>query len=203
MKYKVGDKVRIREDLVMGCTYGGSVATYDMTDMCGNVVTIESVAQISDNVFVYCIVEDPDKYVWTAAMLEPVEEELTEKEAIRIMSEICTKQGCTNCPISKGEDFDNFWDCVRYKLKNPEKVIAVIKQYKKDHEKEEIEVEFACVVRVIEDTDKVKRCVYEEDVTEEKGEKVGTVMKRVLEEYCKEHEGKFFTVYEEICRVKE
>ena len=28
-------------------------------------------------------------------------------------------------------------------------------------------------------------------------------MKRVLKEYCKEHDGKFFTVYEEICRVKE
>ena len=52
---------------------------------------------------------------------------------------------------------------------------------------------------MIEDTGKVKRCVYEEDVTEVKEE----AMKRVLEEYCKEHEGKFFTVYEEICRVKE
>lgn len=48
-------------------------------------------------------------------------------------------------------------------------------------------------------TGKVKRCVYEEDVTEVKEE----AMKRVLKEYCKEHDGKFFTVYEEICRVKE
>lgn len=43
MKYKVGDKVRIREDLVMGENYGGSVAVDDMTDMCGSVVTIERV----------------------------------------------------------------------------------------------------------------------------------------------------------------
>lgn len=41
--------------------------------------------------------------------------------------------------------------------------------------------------------------MYEEDVTEVKEE----AMKRVLKEYCKEHEGKFFTVYEEICLVKE
>ena len=39
MKYKVGDKVRIREDLVMGENYGGSVAVDDMTDMCGSVVS--------------------------------------------------------------------------------------------------------------------------------------------------------------------
>ena len=38
-----------------------------------------------------------------------------------------------------------------------------------------------------------------EDVTEVKEE----AMKMVLKEYCKEHEGKFFTVYEEIFRVKE
>ena len=52
---------------------------------------------------------------------------------------------------------------------------------------------------MIEDLGYTKKCVYEEDVTEEKEE----AMKRVLKEYCKEHDGKFFTVYEEICRVKE
>lgn len=78
-------------------------------------------------------------------------------------------------------------------------MVKVLEQQKADHEKKEIEVELAYVVRVIEDTGKVKRCVYEEDVTEVKEE----AMKRVLKEYCKEHEGKFFTVYEEICRVKE
>ena len=41
MKYKVGDKVRIREDLVTGGNYGGYVAVDDMTDMGGSVVTIK------------------------------------------------------------------------------------------------------------------------------------------------------------------
>lgn len=45
--------------------------------------------------------------------------------------------------------------------------------------------------------------MYEEDVTEVKDETFKMSMKRILEEYCKEHEGKFFTVYEETCRVKE
>ena len=56
---------------------------------------------------------------------------------------------------------------------------------------------------MIEDTGFRRRCVYEEDVTEVKDETVKMSMKRVLEEYCKEHKGKFFAVYEEICRVKE
>lgn len=194
MKYKVGDKVRIREDLVTDGNYGGSVAEDDMIDMGGSVVTIERVGSIG-----YYIEEDPDGYCWTDEMFEPVEEGLTEEEVIRIMSEICVKHKCKNCPISKGEGFDNCAACVRYKMENPERVFAVIKQYKKEHEKKEIEVEIAYVVRVIEDTGKAKRCVYEEDVTEEKEE----AMKRVLKEYCKEHEGKFFAVYEEICQVKE
>lgn len=194
MKYKVGDKVRIREDLVTDGNYGGSVAEDDMIDMGGSVVTIERVGSIG-----YYIEEDPDGYCWTDEMFELVEEGLTEEEVIRIMSEICVKHKCKNCPISKGEGFDNCAACVSYKMENPERVFAVIKQYKKEHEKKEIEVEIAYVVRVIEDTGKAKRCVYEEDVTEEKEE----AMKRVLKEYCKEHEGKFFAVYEEICQVKE
>lgn len=165
MKYKVGDKVRIREDLVMGGNYGGSVAVDDMVDMCGNVVTIENIITIGrdDEALGYYIKEDPNSYLWTDEMFEPVEKELTAEVSIR--------------------------------RENPTE--------KADHENKPIETEFACVVRVIEDMGKVKRCVYEEDVTEEKDETFKMSMKRVLEEYCKEHDGKFFAVYEEICRVKE
>lgn len=173
MKYKVGDKVRIREDLVMGGIYDGSVAVDDMVDMCGNVVTIENIITIGrdDEALGYYIKEDPNSYLWTDEMFEPVEEELTAEVSIR--------------------------------RKNPTEVVKVLEQWKADHEKKPIETEFACVVRVIEDMGKVKRCVYEEDVTEEKDETFKMSMKKVLEEYCKEHEGKFFAVYEEICRVKE
>lgn len=191
MKYKVGDKVRIREDLVTGENYGGSVAVDDMTDMGGSVVTIERVGEVHG----YYIKEDPDEYCWTDEMFEPVEE-MSVEEAIKAFTEICGSYMCVNCPIGI---IDKDLNCKEIKMQNPEKVVEVLKQWKADHEKKPIETEFACVVRVIEDTGKVKRCVYEEDVTEVKEE----AMKRVLEEYCKEHEGKFFTVYEEICRVKE
>lgn len=195
MKYKVGDKVRIRKDLVTGGSYGCSVAVDDMTDMAGSVVTIESVGSIG-----YYIEEDPDGYCWTDEMFEPVEE-MSVEEAIEILAELCMKQyTCDECPI---RCIDRQKKCVSIRRENPTKVVKVLEQWKAEHEKKPIETELAYVVRVIEDTGKAKRCVYEEDVTEEKGEKISIVMKRILEEYCKEHEGKFFTVYEEICRVKE
>lgn len=194
MKYKVGDRVRIREDLVTGGNYGGSVAEDDMIDMGGSVVTIERVGSIG-----YYIEEDPDGYCWTDEMFDPVEE-MSAEEAISLQRKICRENECTTCPIQKIPDCV---ECEEYMIEHPEEVVKALKQWKADHEKKPIETELACVVQVIEDTGKVKRCVYEEDVTEEKGEKIGIVMKRVLEEYCKEHEGKFFTVYEEICRVKE
>lgn len=192
MKYKVGDKVRIREDLVTGGNYGGYVAVDDMTDMCGSVVTIEDVDKSSG----YGIKEDPKGYTWTDEMFEPVEE-MSVEEAIEILAELCMKQyTCSKCPI---QCIDRKKTCVSIRRENPTEVVKVLEQWKADNEKKPIETELACIVRVIEDTGKVKRCVYEEDVTEVKEE----AMKMVLKEYCKEHEGKFFTVYEEICRVKE
>ena len=192
MKYKVGDKVRIREDLVTGGNYGGSVAVDDMTDMGGSVVTIERVGEVHG----YYIKEDPDEYCWTDEMFDPVEE-MSAIEALEILSEICIGQyTCDECPI---QCIDGQKTCIGIRRENAAEVVKVLEQWKADHEKKEIEFELAYVVRVIEDTGKVKRCVYEEDVTEVKEE----AMKRVLKEYCKEHDGKFFAVYEEICRVKE
>ena len=196
MKYKVGDKVRVREDLVMGGNYGGSVAVDDMTDMCGNVVTIERVGEA----FGYYIEEDPDDYCWTDEMFEPVEE-ISAAEALEILSEICMKQvTCYKCPI---QCIDRQKTCVSIRRENPTEVVKVLEQWKQDHEKKPIETEFACIVRVIEDLGDSKICVYEEDLAGVKGETFRMAMERVLKEYCKEHEGKFFTVYEEICRVKE
>lgn len=194
MKYKVGDKVRIRKDLVMGGNYGDSVAVDDMVDMGGNVVTIERVGNLG-----YYIEEDPDGYCWTDEMFEGlVEEELTAEETIKVFGDLCAR-GCKDCELGKLVKESRYLFCSDYRREHPDKVVEIIKRWKKDHEKKEVETEFANIVRVIEDLGYTKKCVYEEDVTEVKAE----AMKRVLKEYCKEHEGKFFTVYEEICRVKE
>lgn len=194
MKYKVGDKVRVRRDLKAYEIYGSNMLTKSMEKFVGKTVTISGVGITS-----YTI-EEMEVAYWTDEMFEPVEE-MSAEEALEILSEVCMKQyTCFKCPI---QCIDRQKTCVSIRKENPTEVVKVLEQWKADHEKKPIETELACVVRVIEDTGKVKRCVYEEDVTEEKGEKIGIVMKRVLEEYCKEHEGKFFTVYEEICRVKE
>lgn len=191
MRYKVGDKVRVRGDLEVGKDYGCQIVLNSMAINRGKIVTIYDVRG-----GYYSIVED--NYNWTDEMFEPVEEELTAEEAIKVLGDMCASD-CKVCKLGKLVKESRYSFCSSYRREHPDKVVEILKQYKKDHEKKEIEVEFACVVRVIEDTGKVKRCVYEEDVTEVKEE----AMKRVLEEYCKEHEGKFFTVYEEICRVKE
>lgn len=190
MRYKVGDKVKVRSDLKENTRYGGQIFVRDMAVHCGKNVEI---SKVHDDA--YCIKESDREWFWTDEMFEPVEE-MSAEEAIRLQRKICRENECTTCPIQKIPDCV---ECEEYMIEHPEEVVKALKQWKADHEKKPIETEFAYVVRVIEDTGKVKRCVYEEDVTEVKEE----AMKRVLEEYCKEHEGKFFTVYEEIYRVKE
>lgn len=194
MKYKAGDKVRVRKDLVVGKRYGCYPAVSKMVEKSGKIATIRTVH--SDFYEIY-----KDVYSWTDEMFEPVEE-LTAEEAIRIQAEMCSVTTCNDCEINKLRG-DSHCGCAVFRSEYPDKVVEVLKQWKKDHEKKEVEVEFACVVRVIEDTGEEKRCVHEENVTETQDETFKMKMKRILEEYCKEHEGKFFTVYEEICRVKE
>lgn len=136
------------------------------------------------------------------SVCEPVEDELTAEEAIRFKCEMCESISCSECKFSRANNGEDIY-CNKFLEKYPEQVVEILKQWRKDHEKKVVYVEFACIVRVIEDTGFRRRCVYEEDVTKVKDETFKMSMKRVLEEYCKEHEGKFFTVYEEICRVKE
>lgn len=192
MRYKVGDKVRVRRDLNEDMTCNEFIVTTPMADKAGDIVTISAVHRRC-----YHIVECG--CAWTDEMFEPVEDELTAEEAIKIQAEMCSTP-CRNCPISKEKGVD---DCITFKAEHPDEVIEILKQWKKDHEKKEVETEFINIVRVIEDLDDSKRCVYEEDVTKVKNETFKMTMKRILKEYCKDHEGKFFTVYEETCRVKE
>lgn len=198
MKYKVGDKVRVRSDLEESETYGCQAFVKQMEKYKGKLVTISEEHQG------FCYIEEDkdENWCWTDEMFEPVEEELTAEEAIKALGDMCAR-GCINCELGKLVKESRYSFCSAYRREHPDKVIEIIKRWKKDHEKKEVETEFVNIVRVIEDTGKAKRCVYEEDVTGVKDETFKMTMKRVLKEYCKEHDGKFFTVYEEICRVKE
>lgn len=71
MKYKVGDKVRVRTDLVVDDEYGidwGVMFAEEMDKFRGQVVTIAKVT----NEGIYNIKEDDNDWCWTEDMLEPV-----------------------------------------------------------------------------------------------------------------------------------
>ena len=191
MKYKVGDKVKVRNDLKVGNIYGIHAFMCDMNGFRGKIVTIKSTHKRDYRI-------EEGAYWWTDEMLEPVEE-MSAKEATRILGEICCGHQCiTECPISmaKGK-----MACQNFRRDKPKEVLEILKQWKADHEKKPIETEFIDIVRVIEDTDDTKKCVYEEEIPY--SEDLEEAQVRVLKEYCKNHDGKFFAVMENICRVKE
>ena len=65
MKYNVGDKVRVRKDLVNYSEYGGELFVRGMQQFKGKVVTI---CRLLDDK--YFIREDTSEYAWTNEMLE-------------------------------------------------------------------------------------------------------------------------------------
>lgn len=194
MKYKVGDKVRVRRDLEEYGQYGKYGANRNMAELHGSIVEIKKVEneeqryEINDNL-----------YYWTDEMFEPVEDELTAEEATKILGEICCENKCYNgCPIGKAR---GKMSCHFFRRDKPKEVIEILKQWKKDHEEKQIEMESVGIIRVIEDTGFRRKCVYEEELAER--ENPMDAKERVLKEYCQKHAGKFFTVFESICRVKE
>ena len=187
MKYKVGDKVKVRSDLKAYEIYGSNMLTKSMEKFAGKTITISGVGITS-----YAI-EEMEVAYWTDEMLEPVEE-LTAEEAIRILGGMCQDFSCCECPIY--ELIEDGGNCDNLRAEKPDKVIEVLKQWKKDHEKKPIETEFIYIVRIIED----KQCVHEEEIV---GESEDEAQERVLKKYCEDHEGKFYAVAERICLVKE
>lgn len=186
MKYKVGDKVKVRSDLVSGELYGALYARDEMCRLCGEIATIETVY----NEY-YRIVESG--YCWTEEMLEPVEEELTAEEAIKIQAEMCGGVFCNDCKISFRNNGMGI-KCSDLRQKHPERVVKVLKQYKKDHEKKEIEVVKKTCCLVI---DEKRTVVHEEEIDNHDS------CEEVLKRYCEEHDGKFLAICESRYAVKE
>ena len=68
MKYKVGDKVKVREDLEVDKRYGTEEFIEEMEEYKGKIVTIDTVNEDD-----YYIEEDKQSWSWTEEMLEDEE----------------------------------------------------------------------------------------------------------------------------------
>ena len=97
MKYKVGDKVIIRRDLMIFERYGSQTFVKQMEKYKGMPATISEV--FSDT---YYIKEDKgENWYWTDDMFE-AKDELTAEAAIKIQAEMCRSiSNCKDCPICK------------------------------------------------------------------------------------------------------
>ena len=82
MKFNVGDRVEIREDLVVGEMYDNYKFTKPMSIYKGYIYTIGDISPYEDSYFLEDI---PEKFAWTDSMLklygedEPTNKELLEK----------------------------------------------------------------------------------------------------------------------------
>lgn len=165
MKYKVGDKVRVRRGLKASLHYGGVLVNSGMAKK--EIVTIASVCALY-----YKIKED--SFCWT--------------------DEMCNKKACSDCKLSSKNNGMGI-NCGELEKKHPDKVVEVLKQYKKDNE---IETEYVWYVQIVEvDTHILK---HEEPL---KSVPVDEMIAKILKKWCSEHEGKYYAISERRCVVKE
>lgn len=193
MKYKVGDKVRVRKDLNIDKKYGLLYAIDEMIKK--KTVTI---AYVYDGY--YGIKEDVS--MWTDEMFEGlVEEELTAEEAIKLKSEMCGKGDyCFKCKFSLNNNTEGVC-CDEFLAKHPEQFVEFIKQRKKDHEKKEVETEFVDLIRIMKEEGDSTTCIYAYEINVNK-EDINDKMRELVKEYSGEQDSKIYAKYERICRVK-
>ena len=86
MKYKVGDKVRVRNDLVFGKKYGKCTFVVGMDKYSGKIMTIGDI-----NLGCYNFIEDTGRWCWTDEMLE------TEgyKQILELLEELLERKKAT------------------------------------------------------------------------------------------------------------
>ena len=102
MKYKVGDKVRVKENLVVGSRYGNNTFVSNMKPYVGKIMTIDD---IRDTRF-YVFKGDPNKWYWTDEMLEDAESISIFVKGNKVIAKKDDKMGIAKC--SPEDEFDIF-----------------------------------------------------------------------------------------------
>ena len=190
MKFKVGDKIKIVR-ATSGC--------YGAEGKIGTVTNERSTDGLfkRDNGF---NVDCGNGHVWRIGFESECEllDKLTAEEAIKIQAEMCrSMNSCADCPIYK----EGGYCCDSFRVENPEKVVEIIKQWKKDHEKKEIETEIVYLIRVMKEEGDSDTCIYDCEIDANK-EKIDKKLDELTKRYCEENGGKIYAKIDYICRVK-
>lgn len=191
MRYKVGDKIKIVR-ATFGC-FGAEGKIGVIT----NKHATYGFVNLKDGFNVDC----DDGHVWRIGFESECEllDELTAEEAIKVLADMCAEK-CKACELGKLVKESKYSFCADYRREHPDKVVEILKQWKKDHEKKDVETEITLCVLIIEaDTHTLKH-----------EEEVGTNFKsmdakkaEILKKYCSEHDGKYYAISERRCVVKE
>jgi hypothetical protein len=192
MKYKVGDKVKIKENLIVGKTYGGLY----LHDGAGRHIGEETIVTKVERER-YRVAVDNSSRIWTNEMLEPVEE-MSAEEAVSLYAKMCKDNNCYACPVYKksGE-----CGCEEFAINHPKEVIESLKQWKADHEKKPIETEFIWYLLVVEEKTHIVK--HEKPLKIERERTTDEQKEELLREWCSEHDGKYYVTTERRCVVKE
>lgn len=119
MKYKVGDKVRVRKDLVIDSSYGREDFVSEMKQFVGKIVTISKVIDEE-----YMILEDDGDYAWTEEMFEGLA-----NEAPSIVKRINNKHDILNGLLNSDGSVDG--EKLMKKLSNQSNDMAKGSHYEK------------------------------------------------------------------------
>lgn len=192
MKYKVGERIEII-NATGGC-YGANGRIGTVT----NKPSTDGLCCDDDGFNVDC----GKGHIWRIGFASECEllDELTAEEAIRFKAEMCETIRCSKCKLSGRNNGEDIF-CNEFLQKYPERVVEILKQWKKEREKKEIETEIVDLIRIMKEQGDSLTCkyTYEIDINEED---VDEKMDELVKQYYEENGGKIYAKFERICRLK-